>query len=72
MLLKDRRQAAGLDFIIVSVVALVGCLTSAAMHSSGWTVGMGVVALVAVVSGVSWVFAGRRRAIGGGDQRGRR
>jgi ATP/ADP translocase len=72
MVLKDRREFPGFVLLVVSVLVLVGCLTTAAMIDAGWTIGLGVAALVVGVSGVVWIFVGRSRVTPASDHRGPR
>jgi hypothetical protein len=59
--LKDTRAWPGYLLMALAVLALVICLAAAAMRYWGWTVGAGVVAIVAAAVGSVWVFAERRR-----------
>jgi hypothetical protein len=69
LVVKDRREAPGAALMVAFVLTLAGCLTAAAMGSTGWAIGMGAVALAAAVGGVSWILAGRNRTAGGGNHR---
>lgn len=72
MVMKDRRQVPGAALLVLAMVCLVGFMTSFAMGSTGWTVGLGVAALVAGGAGAAWILLGRRRAARLGDDRARR
>lgn len=62
MVFKDRREAPGLAMLVMAVLALVGLVSAATQHHTGWAVGFGILLLVLFVAGVSWIFVGRNRA----------
>lgn len=72
MAFKDRRELPGLALAVVGVLALVGCLTAAAMRDGGWAIGLGVIALLTLAGGIGWIFAGRRRTARAGSPRSQR
>ena len=59
--MKDTRSLPGYFLIGLATVALVACLAAAGIGRLGWTVGLGVIAVVAAAAGSVWVFLGRRR-----------
>lgn len=61
LVMKDGRQLPGLALVGVALAAFVGCLTAVASGSTGWAVGLGVVAGVLVVAGIVWLLVERRR-----------
>lgn len=61
MVVKDRRELPGVLLLIVAAVTLVGFMTSAAMQSVGWMVGLGTATLFAGACGVAWILVGRSR-----------
>ena len=67
MVWKDPRQLAGLARTVVGVLALAGFATAIAVGDAGWAIGLGVVALVAAVSGVGWMLVERNRTAQGGN-----
>jgi cobalamin synthase len=62
MVFKDRREAPGLAMLVMAVLALVGLVSAATQHHTGWAVGFGILVLVLAVAGVSWILVGRNRA----------
>ena len=59
--MKDNRSHAGYVLLGLAVVALVICLFAAARGAMDWTVGAGIVTVLAAVAGSMWVYAQRRR-----------
>ena len=59
--MKDTRSLPGYFLMGLAIVALVACLAAAGMSQIAWTVGLGVIAVVAAVAGSVWVFQQRRR-----------
>ncbi|HME47445.1 hypothetical protein [Mycobacterium sp.] len=58
--MKDTRSLPGYFLIGLATVALVACLAAAGIGRLGWTVGLGVIAVVAAAGSV-WVLLERRR-----------
>jgi hypothetical protein len=71
--MRDTRGLPGYLLIGLGVLALVVCLAAAAYGYMGWTIAMGVVAVLAASAGSVWVFAERRRVarIAATDEQGR-
>jgi hypothetical protein len=40
----------------LAIVVLVACLAAAGLSQNAWTIGLGVIAVVAAVAGSVWVF----------------
>ena len=59
--MKDNRGLPGYVLMGLAVVAIVVCLVAAAQGATGWTIGAGIVAIVAAVVGSAWVYSQRRR-----------
>ncbi|GFG68555.1 MFS transporter [Mycolicibacter senuensis] len=63
MMFKDRREAPGLGMLLMAVLALVGFMSAAVQHHTGWSLGFGILALALAVGGVAWIWVGRNRAL---------
>lgn len=63
MVFKDRRELPGLAMLLLAVLALVGSLSAAAQHQTGWSLGFGILVLVLAVGGLGWMLVGRKRSV---------
>jgi hypothetical protein len=59
--MKDTRGLPGYFLMGLAIVAMVACLAAAGMGRLVWTIGLGVVAILAAAAGSVWVFVERRR-----------
>ena len=59
--MKNTRSLPGYFLIGLAIVALVACLAGAGMGRVGWTIALGVVAVLAAATGSVWVLRQRRR-----------
>ena len=59
--MKDTRSLPGFFLMGLAIVVLVAWLAAAGLSRTAWTIGLGVIAVVAAVGGSVWVFLEGRR-----------